>query len=226
MRRSQPFFPKFLPAALALLLASPLLANSGEYKLEKISTAPEGVNDALKAGLQAEGARVLDGAGNVWCEVWIRKEIAPGSSGSLDALYSQLHIGSMLGILRFPDTGSDFRGQAIKPNTFTMRYALLPQDGAHMGMAPIVDFLVLIPTADDTLDADAEVPYLDLMKMSRKASGTNHPAILNFGVPPEKFSGMSLAKDDAGHWVLHAKAGLKGGGELPLSMVVVGKGGE
>ena len=75
----------------------------------------------------------------------------------------------------FPKGMSDYRGQAIPPGSYTLRYAMLPQDGNHMGVAPNPDFLLAIPAA---IDSDPQQNYL-----FRKLAAAKPPVrIANFPV--------------------------------------------
>jgi len=200
---------------------SNLLAAS--YKLEAVPTAPEGLSSILKTLLQSEGYKIVNDQGVTWCEVWIRKEIANlGKPASPDANYQSLHLGQLLGVLKFSAAGSDYRGQAIKPGLYTLRYCLILQDGNHLGAAPILDFVLLVPAAEDTKDADAIMSTEEVVALSRKASGTNHPAVINLASPPEAASSPSLEKDELDHWVLKVKSQSKPAADLPIGIIVVG----
>jgi hypothetical protein len=218
---------QFLFVVLVLTLFSFVLemsASAASYKLEMVAAPPEGLSAALKGALQSQGSRILNEQGSAWCELWIRKEIANiGKPASPDAKYPAFHLGSMLGVMSFPSTGSDYRGQAIKPGIYTMRYCLILQDGNHMGAAPILDFVLLIPIAEDTKDPDTALTLEELVNLSRKASGTNHPAVINLGRPPAAVSAPTLEKDDLDHWVLKTKTQSKPAAELPIGIVVVGR---
>jgi len=198
--------------------------SAATYKLEKTASAGEGVSSALGNSLQSEGYKVLDDTGKVLCEVWTRKEITnlnkPGAGG---AKYQNLHIGALVGVIKFPAEVTDYRGQPIKAGTYTMRYAVIPQDGNHMGVSPILDFLLLIPASEDTKDPDAEMAFGDVVALSKKATGTNHPANLLMSLPPDSVKEPALEKDDLNHWVLKLKVPQKPAGELLLGIVVVGQ---
>jgi hypothetical protein len=210
---------------LALTLAashSNLLAAS--YKLETISATPEGLSASLQAVLQTQGYRVVTEQGTAWCEVWIRKEIANlRKPASPDAKYPALHLGQLLGVMRFSAAGSDYRGQAMKPGLYTLRYCLILQDGNHLGAAPILDFVLLVPAGDDTKDADAVMSTDEVVALSRKASGTNHPAVINLASPPPAAGNATLEKDELDHWVLKVKSRSKPAADLPIGIIVVGK---
>lgn len=210
---------------LLFLFIFSIQALSATYKMQTIDLAPDGVSDAFKNLLQPQGYQVLDEKGTPWCEIWVRKEIPNlNKAGAPDAKYQSLHIGQLVGILKFNGTGSDYRGQAIKAGTYTMRYCLILQDGNHMGVSPILDFVLLSPIGEDTKDPDAEMTIMDVVAISRKASGTNHPATLLLSLPPDSaLTQPVLEKDDMNHWVLKVKSQSKPGSDLPIGIIVVGK---
>jgi hypothetical protein len=210
---------------LGLVLAAQLLGTAwawgqGAYKIEPVATVPSDIPKALQDALQPQGTRVVGDKGAV-CEVWVGKAVAQGTGGNPDAVYPSLGVGTLVGVLHFPAAGSDFRGQTIKPGYYTLRYALLPQDGNHMGVNPYRDFLLLSPVAADT-QIDKPLQPLELFKLSRQASGTNHPAVMSL-VPTAKGATFpSLGQDDQGHTLLQVKLGASGG-DLPIALVVVGQ---
>ena len=194
------------------------------FSLEAVNVPPESIGPALKSTLNPDGVRILNETGQPWCEVWLRQEIASSPQpASPEAQYSTFHSGLLLGVIRFPADGSDYRGLPVKKGTYTMRYGVMPQDGNHVGAAPIVDFVLLIPVADDKSEADAMLTSEDLVKLSRKASGTNHPAIMNLAFPPDSVDKPTLEKFDPDHWVLSVPIRQKPDAELPLSIIVYGQ---
>lgn len=208
---------------LALVSLAPLQTRAASYKLEPVSEIPSEVNANLKPLMQPQGYRVVNDQGAPWCEVWIRKEVATsGQAGSGEAKYPEFHIGQLLGLMKFSSPASDYRGQAIKPGIYTLRYCLILQDGNHLGVAPIPDFVLLIPVSEDTADADATMTTAEVVAMSRKTTGTNHPAVINMS-PPAASGDAVLEKDDLDHWVLKAKTQSSAKTDLPISIVVFGK---
>lgn len=209
---------------LGLFLAAQLLGawawGQGAYKIEPVATVPSDIPKALQDVLQQQGTRLVGDKGAV-CEVWVGKAVAQSTGGNPDAVYPSLGVGTLVGVLHFPAAGSDFRGQTIKPGYYTLRYALLPQDGNHMGVNPYRDFLLLSPVAADT-QIDKPLQLVDLYKLSRQASGTNHPAVMSLVPTAQGASFPSLGQDDQGHSVLQVKLGTAGG-DLPIALVVVGQ---
>jgi len=207
--------------AVQLLLAS--LAFGQTYKVETAGAPAAGqLPQPLQNALESQGAKVENGQGGTLLEVWFAKTVATNSSASSssDYLYPYLTEGEFLGVLHFSSPGADFRGQPIKPGFYTLRYGLIPQDGNHMGVNPTRDVLVLCPAAADT-DLSADLKFDDLVKLSRQAAGTPHPAFL-VGAPVNGTTFPAVAKDDQDHWNLQVK--LHGSsGDLPFAFTVVGK---
>src|SRR4030095_3177612 len=201
-----------------------LNARAASYKLEPVSAAPEGLSPTLKAVLQSEGYKIVNEQGVTWCEVWVRKEIANiGKPASPDAKYPALHLGQLLGVMKFGAPGSDYRGQAIKPGVYTLRYCLILQDGNHLGAAPIPDFVLLVPASEDTKDPDAVMSTDEVVALSQKASGTNPPAVINLASPPAAPSSAMLEKDEMEHWGVKGKSQSKPAADLSIGIIVVGR---
>jgi hypothetical protein len=202
------------PALLALFAASaPVLAQT--YKLESVSSAAPGLPSAYGSVMEARGYRVTGPAGP-WCEIWFRNAVPVGAKPADPSVTIPLAQGTLVGVIRFAGAGADRRGQTIKAGLYTMRYSQYPVDGAHQGVAPQRDFLLLTPASSDP-DPNATPDFAGLVKMSTAASGTPHPAVLSIEQPggttfPE------LTKEGERDWVLNVKLG-----ELPLAIIVAGK---
>ena len=216
---------KVLPSGLAmikrcfLLLCGALLAASlvlaQDYKLEPIATAAPGLPAAYAALIETGGYRVT-GPSGPWCEIWFRKSIPAGAKPADNAIAFPIAQGTLVGVLRFPATGADRRGQTIPPGVYTLRYSNYPVDGSHQGVAPQRDFVLLTPIAGDT-DPNATPAFDPLVQMSVKASGTPHPAVLSIETP----SGSTLpavTKEGEHDWVLNVKIG-----DMPFAVIVAGK---
>lgn len=218
---------------LGLILATQFLCGAmawaqSSYKIAPAALPPgSDLPAALKAVLQPQGNQVLDSGGGVVCEIWLGNAVnlQASSNSSADVMYGNLAVGTLVGALHFPKAGSDFRGQAIKPGYYTLRYALTPQDGNHMGVNPTRDFVLMSPVAQDT-QVDKALAFADLLKLTKQASGTNHPAILNLDTPGSG-APASLVQNSQGFTVLQAQAqGKTAAGQaqpLNLAIVVVGQ---
>jgi hypothetical protein len=74
--------------------------------------------------------------------------------------------------------------------------------------------VLLTPAAEDT-DPDATPNFAQLVAMSRKASGTTHPAALN--VWKGDAAGPDTLKQEGEDWTLSSALG-----DVPIVMIVVG----
>jgi hypothetical protein len=188
-----------------------------QYKLESAGPPPSGVPAPIAGTLQKDGSKVVAGNGTAFCEVWFRTAVPSGPKTTEDgATVPSIPLGSLVGVLQFPARGSDRRGQNIKPGIYTLRYSLHPVNGDHQGVAPQRDFLLMVPVADDP-GPDAKPGFDDLVKLSSKASGTPHPAVLSMSASSNaKFP--ELKKEGENDWALHAKIG-----DTAIEVIVVGK---
>jgi hypothetical protein len=191
-------------------------ASAQDYKLEPVSTAAPGLPAAYASVIQPQGFRV-NGASGAWCEVWLAKSLPVGAKPDDAAISFGIAQGTLLGVIRFPAKGADRRGQVIPAGVYTLRYSDFPVDGAHSGVAPQRDFALMTPIAADPEPA-AKPAFDDLVKMSSKASGTPHPAVLSMETPPAGATAPSVAKEGEHDWTLTLKAG-----DLTFSIIVVGK---
>ncbi len=182
-----------------------------QYKLEPAGPPPPGVP---ANALQQDGVKISGPSGE-WCDVWfIAKAPAAANNGEQNVSFTDIAQGTLLGVIRFPNAAKDRRGQAIKPGVYTMRLSFYPPDGAHQGVAPSRDFVLLAPIADDT-DAAATPDFQKLVAMSKKVSGTPHPAVLNVWKPDN--AGPATLKQEGDDWVLYSTMGDK-----PVALIVVG----
>ena len=188
---------------LALAVSLPLAA--ADFQASAGGPPPEGLAEALSSMLQTEAVVATGPDGKVAAEFWMRSSAFEGEAmGGFGVRFDAFPEGALLGVVRFPDTGSDFREQNIKPGVYTMRFGLHPENGDHMGVAASRDFAVLI-----TVEADKEpaknYEFEPLTKMSMDSSGNPHPTIMRLELPDGDES-AHIWQDDMEHWVLDLKA--------------------
>src|SRR5947207_2557235 len=132
----------------AFLVLFAILSSRSDAAAGKIE--PTGAFDDASASvpirnsLEKTGYRVLLPDGTVQCEIWFRNNLPVTTTGVEGAIY-HFAESELIGVIRFPKTAKDFRGQQLKTGSYTMRYELSPNDGNHLGVSPIRDFVLLLP---------------------------------------------------------------------------------
>jgi hypothetical protein len=209
---------------LAFFLIAPAIASAQGYKAQTLNEAPPNELAApVRAALSSTGIRVTGPSGPV-CDLWLGKAV-PGKANApqtLGVVYPQLAQGTLVGAIRFPNVVKDYRKQAIKAGVYTLRYALVPENGNHMGVAPQRDFVLASPAAADQ-DA-ATLSIEQTMALSRKATGSNHPSVWSLGPPEDHPKSLPSAfhLDEGDQWLVEFSLPLQGGSPLSMALVVVG----
>jgi hypothetical protein len=201
-------------ASLILFSASALF---GQYKMETLSTPPEGVAPAVAGLLDKQGTKIMGPNGQVYCEIWFRSTPPPAAQNKeISVTWNTVAHGSLIGVINFPAQAADRRGQIIKPGVYTLRFSYYPTNGDHQGVAPQRDFLILSKASEDA-DANSTPKFDDLMAMSRKASGTPHPLVLSMWKGDSDWQ-AGFDKMGETDWVLQTTvAGTK------IAVILVGK---
>jgi hypothetical protein len=199
------------------LLVASVSLSAQQYKADKAGPPPSEVASGIAQALGKMGFQISNN-GAAYCEIWLRTSL-PSSPVSKEenVTLANIGLGTLLGVIRFDGNGMDRRGQSIKPGVYTLRYGIMPANDAHQGAARQRDFLMLTPAADDR-DLNAAPKFEALVGMSRKASGTPHPAVLSFWKADEDAPGFSPQGDS--DWVLQAKVG-----DTPIAIIVAGAAG-
>lgn len=209
---------------VVLLLVAVLISSSSalaaDNKLESIGVcADPGASDALKKALEPKGWRVTlaDGA---YCDIWLRSTVPGGKTEGSGAVYTWIGESALIGVITFAKGVNDFRGQALKAGSYTMRYILHPADGNHMGISPIRDFMLLVPVAMDQ-NPDATFKFEDLTKLSAKSTGTSHPGVLSLVQREGAEPAPKVDADQNNHIVFSAMIKSPAGSQ-PIAFVLKG----
>ena len=200
------------------MLSLAVVPARAQYTVEPASPCPgEGVSDSIKAVLQPDCYRVKDPSGAAFVEVWLNKSIPSDKGGSVGGSeFSFIPVNTLVGVIRYAKASADFRGQAIKPGVYTMRFNLQPEDGDHQGASPRRDHLLLAPASADQ-DAGAKLNFDQEVGLSKQASGTSHPSVL-FMPRPESGAKFPSMRSGGNRQILQVKSG-----SVELGIVVVGK---
>jgi len=221
-----------LPGWIALVLIAGLngaaARSADEYKLEPLAEAApaEGLTPEIAGLLAPAGFKVVKGTSRTVCSVWPVKQLAIKADFKPSAaLLYPLEMGQLVGVISYKRAGEDFRGQEIAAGTYTVRYALQPEDGNHVGTSDTRDFLLLLKAEDDKMPALLKKE--DLFKLSAVAAGTTHPCMLSL-LSAEGTTGdlPSLEHNEDRELWSAAFAPKTDKGSLTIRMVVVGKAAE
>lgn len=217
MRKTKALLPTL---GLVLLLSLVSTAQSG--KVESAGSLTDtAVPEQVRQSLQENGYRITLDDPKPACELWLRKSVPAQAKKEAEGVaYPQLAESTLVGVVHFPQSASDFRGQQVPAGFYTLRYALIPDDGNHLGVSPNRDFLLLIPAQSDS-DPGAAFKLQELIAMSAKTVGTKHPSPLSL-LPADKPAAGAVARDDQDHWLFSAKLKLASGEEIPFALIVKG----
>lgn len=213
---------KQLFAFLFLLVFAPLTF-ANEHKVESIGALKDAaVSEAMRGVLEEKGLRVSDGNGKVICDVWFRKEIPAEKKDVPGASFGQIPEGVFAGVINFPSNTNDFRGQGVKAGWYTLRYALILQDGNHLGVSPARDFFLICSAADDK-DPNTAMKNDELLKLSRAAIGAGHPSPWYFGYATSDEKELpKIVTNEHEHVILETKLNTKTG-PLAIGLIIVGR---
>ena len=132
-------------------LRNELAGATVDYSVEPLDQpAPSGeLSEAVAAQLAPKGFTVKKGKRSL-CEIWPCKTwpVKADFKRSSSLIYP-LEFGELIGAVHFARKAGDFRGQDIPKGTYTLRYALQPQDGNHIGTSDTRDFILLVPATED-----------------------------------------------------------------------------
>jgi hypothetical protein len=211
---------------LLLIIVLPALCLACLAQAGKVETLGPPTDSSIPAAvvqaLDSHGQRLKPADGSPVCDIWLRKSVPVQAAKKKEGeglLYPELSESTLVGVISFPQATTDFRGQPIAPGTYTLRYELIPDDGNHLGVAANRDFLLLVPVADDS-DPAAVFKFDELVRMSRKATGTGHPGPMS--LTQVSGQGTALSKDSEDHWIFSGTLKLDSGKDLPFALVVKG----
>ncbi|MEP7270028.1 MAG: hypothetical protein ABI882_00910 [Acidobacteriota bacterium] len=210
---------RILLITLILFLGLP---PQGAPKVEPVAALSEAtVAESVRLSLEAKGLRVSGVNGKPICEVWFRKDLATETREVLGAVFPQIPEGILVGVIHFPEPNTDFRGQPIKAGFYTLRYALILEDGNHQGVSSTKDFLLLCPVAGDK-DANVKMATEQLLKLSRIAAASGHPSPWSLVPVSDEKTLPKVIKNEHDHIILETRITTKSG-PLAIGLIVFGK---
>ncbi|HEX6504427.1 MAG TPA: hypothetical protein VF011_14390 [Terriglobales bacterium] len=200
--------------------ASLISAIAGTAKVDRIDRPSDSpVPTAVWDVLDTKGYRLTLEDGSTACDIWLRLSLPSSGAKEVEGvLFPEIAPSTLVGLISFAKPATDFRGQPIKAGFYSLRYALLPNDGNHLGVAPSRDFVLLVPASADP-DPGAQFKFEELVNLSKKATGTNHPGPLSLVQADSSIPGIS--HDDQDHWIFSVKVSTTGE-QIPIGLIVKG----
>lgn len=185
---------RFLAMAV-LATIGPASAAEPEFtaKSEALA-APSELADAVRETLGKRAYTVAGKSGDARLTLWLRANIPAKANAEQiknGLSYREIPEGTLIGVAKFPAAFIDFRKQEIPAGVYTLRLAVQPETGDHMGTAPHADFVLLTQAENDT-NADIVEPKA-LYKASAKITGGDHPAVMVLFPSKAKADGASVA---------------------------------
>ena len=189
-------------APYAQLTASPLS-----------SPPPEAIAAPLRALLAPAGHKVTIGDSTI--ELWWVSALA--SSGSS---WEGVAEGTLVGALRVGGTFKEIRGKTINPGVYTLRFALQPQNGDHLGASPFREYLLVSPAAADT--DPKPLGFDGVIAISKQTTGASHPAALSLDPPVATAAALSAYTNELDLKGIVFDIKTANGGSLKFGLVLVG----
>jgi hypothetical protein len=215
-------------AAMAAMFVTPRLALGAELTLATADKAPpKGLESAITERLQGKCVQLLD-QGKPAVEFWFVNEVALSQKpAGLPKALDSVKQATLLGAVNVAQARRDYRDDDLPAGVYTMRLALQPNDGNHLGTSEFTWFAVLVPAKLDP-KPDAITDYKALVKASSKETSTDHPVILSLR-PAGSADGESpkLIEPAPEHKSIRVRIPAKAGGEstsLVFEVVYEGKG--
>ncbi len=185
-------------AAIALLITTGVWAQTPTVTQAAVALPAE-LAAPIAAALSPDVVTVT--VGSVKLDFWLVKTLplrAAPASGAVT--WSDVPEGALVGAVRLTGPWTDIRGYSIRPGAYTLRYALQPQNGDHMGISPFREFLLPGLAADDT-SVDA-VGYDGAVALAKQVSRRAHPAAISLDPPDASGNALSTTTNDLGHQVI------------------------
>lgn len=210
---------KTLSIGIVCLVAGAWAAVAPESQLNQGQEPPQEVAQEIRALLQPAGVVVSLPDGQKG-HFWFVSEFAANQADSREfgVNFGTIKVGTFFGVVKWERDWIDYKKKPVPAGVYTLRYGVQPADGNHTGVSLYRDFLLLIPTDDDSRP-EAELAQAELNQLSNRASGTNHPAVMAVFPLFDPISQARLEQNEMDQLTLMTKIG-----EVSLGLVVSGHG--
>jgi hypothetical protein len=209
-------FVVFASVFVAFVSVAAGVAQAPTVTTATVALPPE-LAQPIAAALAPEVITVTTGTTKL--EFWWAKALAL-KDGAKSPGWSEVGDGTLAGALRLTSAWTDIRGYTIRPGVYTLRFALQPQNGDHMGISPNREFLLPAPAADDQT-ADP-LGYDASVALAKKTSRRAHPAAISIDPPAAAAEPLSATTNDLGHQIVVVRVPTSAGAPITFGIVVTG----
>jgi hypothetical protein len=172
--------------------------SEGKAPPKELPSAISSLLDSATVQLVKDGKPAID----LW---WIKEIALKSLPASPDAGLKTMRETTLVGAAVVHSAQRDYKNNDIAPGVYTMRFALQPQDGDHLGTALFPYFVVLIPAKLD-LTPDGINAYRPMVKASGKETSTGHPMVLSLRPMSKSVEGLpKLTEPQAEHRAVQVK---------------------
>lgn len=179
---------------VAVLAAGTTLFGQALTATKAAAPPPSDIAPAIAALLAPDAITVK--VGDVPITLWWVKTLPLETAPSGSPKWSDVSEGTLLGVITVGGTWHDIRGYVLKAGTYTLRFAMQPQNGDHLGVSPNREFLLLAPAATDT--APGVTGAKAAIDLSKKAVNRAHPSALSLDPPIASRPALSPVSNDIG----------------------------
>lgn len=204
---------KLAIVAALILAAGP--APAATLTISKLDEAPppDALSPAIRPLLAPGAARVE--SGKTVLEFWWMKAIEAAAAD-----WAKVPEGALVGAVRISESYPDIRGRRMKAGVYTLRFALQPMNGDHLGVSPNREFLLASPASADT--APGPAGHDATVGLSKQATGASHPAVWAMDPPPGGAEVLASYTNDLDHEGVVFQVQTPSG-PLKFGLVLVGK---
>lgn len=213
--------------SLAALLTTVAGAAAGDLIVAAAKTDPPAeLADAVRGALDPNAVTVADTDGTERLTVWFRAVVPAAATAEQvrnGLTYREIPDGTLVGAVRVARPFTDFRKQEIPAGVYTLRFAVQPDTGDHMGTAPHPEFVLLVPAEKDTT-ADA-IETKTVVTWSAAVTGGDHPAVMLLFPNFDKAAGPKLLDKGDGVMAVATRRPVEADGAaatLGFALVVAG----
>ncbi len=163
---------------IALLLPAAFPASAADLTLKVVDKEPPPeLAETIRKALPSKAVQLLDGdkpALEFWFSAEVPVKARTEGAKVLDAVAPTV----LLGAVFVPRAARDYKDNEIAAGVYTLRLALQPQDGDHLGTADYLWFGVLVAAKNDP-KLDGLDTYRALVKASAAGTASAHPLVLS-----------------------------------------------